>query len=137
MTTWERENKRKKQPQIPRLGSLKFCMLLNFGRNIVNKFHAIITHIYDNPIKFEVSLDFWRIWPTVWHPYFRTNQEISGNLSKCFVCIGSIFQIGYTLLQRTKARVTMVIHYLCNKAWSDFSTMAKLEMEITLKSRVL
>ena len=45
--------------------SLKYCMLLNFGRNIVNKFHAIITHIYDYHIKFEVSLHFWRIWPTV------------------------------------------------------------------------
>ena len=100
-------------------------MLLNFGRNIVNKFHAIITHIYDNHIKFEVSLDFWQIWPTVWHPYFRTNLETSGNFSKCFVCIGSIFQIGYTLLQRTKAKVTMVIHYLCNKARSDFSTNGK------------
>ena len=95
---------------------------------IVNKFHAIITHIYDNHIKFEVSLDFWQIWPTVWHPYFRTNLETSGNFSKCFVCIGSIFQIGYTLLQRTKAKVTMVIHYLCNKARSYFSIMAKLEM---------
>ena len=28
----------------------------------------IITHIHDNHIKFEVSLHFWQIWPTVWHP---------------------------------------------------------------------
>ena len=28
-------------------------------------FNAIIIHIYDNHIKFEVSLHFWRIWPTV------------------------------------------------------------------------
>ena len=28
-------------------------------------FHAIITHIYDNHIMFEVSLHFWWIWPTV------------------------------------------------------------------------
>ena len=28
-------------------------------------FHAIITNIYDNHIKFEVSLHSWRIWPTV------------------------------------------------------------------------
>ena len=28
-------------------------------------FHALITHINDNHIKFEVTLHFWRIWPTV------------------------------------------------------------------------
>ena len=32
-----------------------------------------------------------------WQPKFITNLETSGNLSKCFVCIGSIFQIGYRL----------------------------------------
>ena len=32
-----------------------------------------------------------------WQPNFITNLETSGNLSKCFVCIGSIFQIGYIL----------------------------------------
>ena len=32
-----------------------------------------------------------------WQPKFITNLETSGNLSKCFVCIGSIFQIGYIL----------------------------------------
>ena len=62
--------------------------------------------------------------------YFRTNLETSGNLSKCFVCIGSIFQIGYTLLQRTKARVTMVIHYLCNNAWSIFLLWQNLKGHI-------
>ena len=29
-------------------------------------FHSIKNHIYENPIKFEVSLHFWRIWPSVW-----------------------------------------------------------------------
>ena len=29
-------------------------------------FHAIITHIYDNHINFEVSLHFRWIWPNVW-----------------------------------------------------------------------
>ena len=28
-------------------------------------FHSIITYIYENHIKFEVSLHFWRIWPSV------------------------------------------------------------------------
>ena len=27
--------------------------------------HANLTHIYDNHIKFKVSLHFWWIWPTV------------------------------------------------------------------------
>ena len=35
---------------------------------LINKlllFNTVITHIYDNHIKFEVSLHFWRIWPTL------------------------------------------------------------------------
>ena len=38
-------------------------------------FHAIITHIYDNNIKFEVSLHFWRIWPTVRHVFPQIMKE--------------------------------------------------------------
>ena len=53
-------------------------MLHNFRRNIFNEkqldglthklllFNSIIGHIYDNHIKFEVSLHVWEIWPTVW-----------------------------------------------------------------------
>ena len=34
----------------------------------------LISHIYDNHIKFEVSLHFWWIWPTVWYPKILRDQ---------------------------------------------------------------
>ena len=33
---------------------------------LTSPLHSIITHIYENHFKFEVSLHFWRIWPSVW-----------------------------------------------------------------------
>ena len=57
-------------------------LLLNFGSNIFSLthklllFHAIITHIYDYHIKFEVSLHFWRIWPTVWRAWPARREGI-------------------------------------------------------------
>ena len=39
-------------------------------------FHTIIGHVYVNHIKFEVSLYFWRIWPTV-----RRSGELAASMA--------------------------------------------------------
>ena len=80
-------------------------LLLNFGRNIVKKkldslthklqlYHSIITHIYDNHIIFEVSLHFWRIWPSVcrWDPHDMNWLGSSERTNNIFaVCICNFF----------------------------------------------
>ena len=44
---------------------LGFAILQNKLTHKLLLFHAIKPLIYNNLIKFEVSLHFWRIWPTV------------------------------------------------------------------------
>ena len=75
---------------VPFHSSYCIWLLLNFGRNIVKKkldslthkllpFHYIITHIYENHIKFEVSLHFWRIWPSVRRGVRRMYSQAAKN----------------------------------------------------------
>jgi hypothetical protein len=82
-------------------------------------FHAIITHIYDNHIKFEVNLHFWQIWPTVRSVLCHVSRPL---LQKCGAKISRPFHLWMLFfIQFTYSKDTFfyVLHN-CKLQWTHF-----------------
>ena len=74
---------------------------------ITNIVGIIITHIHDNHIKFEVSLHFWQIWPTVWRAVIQypLNKQLRRVIYKCTqVCRYHLLYCLYLVMSGRKKR---------------------------------